>query len=224
VWPQRSLNRTDEQGYFRIGPVAHGIQDFELYCPSRTIPHPPLLAKRIYVRTQDSLTLAVPGMDPVRIHARTPDSLVMNLQVDASLCAEPPYREVTGEFRGVWSTVYGKNAFSVCADNVLAISSVARRFGDEDNGWSNLVAWVMLTGRAVGDWQRFEKSISALSDSARMMLAVGTPVQWHGTLKGPGEFGPMGQSAYEMIVDSVQSIGSDDTRVCQHPRLLHANP
>ena len=180
--------RTDAHGHFLIAPVAVGIQGFELNCPSRTLLGLPLLSKRIRV---------APG-----------DSLVIDVRVDSTLCSEPPYREVTGEFRGFWATGFEESAFSMCADSTLGIPQ-RDQFGGSDD-WSDLVAWVTLTDRAAAEWRQLE--------AARRGKSSEVPyVRWHGTLKGPGIYGHMGVSAYEMRVDHVQYIGTGDSRVCRSP-------
>jgi hypothetical protein len=154
-----------------------------------------------------------------RIRVQVRDSTVIDLRVDSSVCDEPPYREVTGELRGFWSSGFEHSAFSVCADSALGIPHRPARAGDDDD-WSEVVAWVTFADQGLADWRRLEAS--PMGDSVRAAkqfgMGMGTPyVRWHGTLKGPGFFGHMGVSAYGMTVDRVSYIGIGDSRVCRQP-------
>ena len=189
--------RTDSRGHFALSQVTPGVQQFELNCPSRTLLGRQLLAKRVRVPAHDSA--------------------IVDLRVDSSLCDEPPYREVKGEFRGFYSTGFEHSAFSVCADTALGIPPRPARAGDDD-GWSEMTAWVSFTDQGLADWRRFQASPAADSAEAVERRGFGARyVRWHGTLTGPGSFGHMGVSDYQIIVDRVVYLGSGDARVCRQP-------
>lgn len=189
--------QTDSHGRFALDQVTPGVQELELNCPSRTA-----LGRRLLVK---------------RMRVLAGDSVVMALSIDMSLCDEPPYREITGDFRGHYSAGFEHSAFSVCADTRLGIAPVATAADDID-GWSEVIAWVSFTPQGLADWRRLQTTAAA--DSVRLVESRGFGwqyVRWHGTLRGPGTYGHFGGSAYEMLVDTILYLGSGDRTVCQHP-------
>lgn len=135
----------------------------------------------------------------------------LNIQVDAALCDEPPYSERRGEFRGLYWGGFEESSFLLCADSLRGIVA-----SDHNAGKSDIRAWVTLTPAARASWDR----------AATRDTVTGTGfsyVRWRGRLRGPGQYGHLGVSPYEMIVDSVAFVGPGDGASCLSPgdpRLL----
>ena len=162
----------------------------ELHCPSRTMLGRELASLEVVIESGNAT--------------------VMNYEVAPGACYEPPYSERTGVFRGHWVPGFESSEFIPCPDSSLGIGSD------------------LLPGKRV----RKSSAWATLSPAARSQSidwpdgapkdAWGNPryfVVWSGTLKGPGTYGHLGVSEFEMLVDSIAFTripGDDDCSLPAH--------
>jgi hypothetical protein len=177
---------TDTAGRYRFTQVPPGSFRLEIHCPSQAI-----VGREILNRT---VTVAVGA------------ETVINARVGRGHCAEPPYSEKTGTFRGYWTPGFESSAFRPCADRTLGVAAP------------------LLPGKRLGSpraWADFSPS----AQLSQIVWPKDTPVDawgnptyfvvWHGTLKGPGTYGHLGVSAFSMIVDTVLSVSAHAPRNCR---------
>ena len=166
---------TDAAGRYSLDRLEWPEVELELNCPSRT-----LLGKRLLTRT-------------IRLQANS--SVQVDLVVDRTLCDEPPFKKVTGEFRGAYSAGFEESSFQICADSTLGLPPAH----PQDIGRSSITAWVEYTPRAQNQtvkWPTRDK----LADNPLVY------VRWQGTLSGPGTYGHMGVSKYLFQVDTIVHV------------------
>lgn len=190
---ESGLQYTDSLGRFSINWIRPGVVNFKMVCPSRMPTGRTLLAK------------------PLRVFAN--DSVVMVVRVDQTLCEEPSYREVRGQVRGFYSSGFEESRLVLCADSMLGIPGIP-----DMPDWSDQTAWVRFSPEGLVDWN-LPRPVSA-SDSARALDLGGRGkiyVRWEGLLRGPGRFGHMGASPYEVTVEKTLYRGVGDGSVCSRP-------
>jgi hypothetical protein len=175
---------TDSLGRYELTRLPSGTHPLELYCPSRTTLGRELAKLEVAV-ARGSVT-------------------VVNYEVAPGACYEPPYSERKGVFRGHWVSGFESSDFTPCPDSSLGIGNELlpgkRLFGSS--------AWARLSPGARSqsiDWP--DGAPTDRSGNPRYFVA------WSGTLKGPGTYGHMGVSEFEMLVDSIVLVkipGDDD--------------
>ena len=165
---------TDSLGGYEINRVPPGIHQVELHCPSRTSLGSELA--RLEVEVERGATT------------------VLTYEVAPGACYEPPYSERTGLFRGHWVAGFEESDFKPCPDSTLGIGTRLlpgiRPYGSS--------AWATLSPAARSqaiDWP--DGAPRDAWGSARYFVV------WRGTLKGPGMYGHLGVSQFEMLVDSI---------------------
>jgi hypothetical protein len=84
---------------------------------------------------------------------------------------------------------------------------------DGPKGWSGIEAWATLRPQALADLVRLEAAADTSGSGGR----GGIYVKWSGLLRGPGQYGHMSVSKYEMIVERVTFVGAGDGGVCERP-------
>lgn len=165
---------TDSLGRYEIKRLPFGIHPLELHCPSRT-----------------GLGRELAMLD---VAVETGSATIVNHEVAPGACYEPPYSERKGVFRGHWVPGFESSDFKPCPDSSLGIGSdllPGKRLRRSS-------AWAKLSQAAQG--QSIDWPDGAPRD------AWGSPryfVVWSGTLKGPGMYGHMGVSEFEMLVDHI---------------------
>ena len=113
--------------------------------------------------------------------------------VDASGCDARPLRRVAGTFRGFWTPGFESSEFVPCGSDAWFVPGDSLRTEpyDERRAW----AW-LREGSIPEDFEW----PAATEDR------FGNPtfyVHWRGTIVGPGRYGHMGVSPFEIQVDSV---------------------
>jgi hypothetical protein len=125
--------------------------------------------------------------------------------VDTSECDPRPLRQVEGVFRGYYTPGFEASDFVPCAADAWFLPSDSLKTEPYDER----DAWVRLRPGSLPekfDWPRAPKD------------DFGNPtyyVQWRGTVIGPGRYGHMGVSPFELRVDSVLTLRAprrDDCR------------
>ena len=180
--------QTDSAGRYRLADIQWPEFELELHCPSRTQLGKRLLAQRVRLG---------PG------EART-----INLRINSALCDEPAPREIYGVFRGSYSGGFEESSFAPCADSALSLPLPH----PEDGGRADIDAWVRFTPKA-------QRQLAARwpHQSVRDQGSPLVYVRWRGTLRGPGTFGHLGASAYEMHVDTVLQVAPWISGACRYP-------
>jgi hypothetical protein len=168
--------RSDSAGRYVLDRIPPGATELEFHCPSATALGWPIEARVIRLRT---------GQDTV-----------VNVRVSRDLCGEPPYSERRGIFRGTYSSGFEHSNFAPCPDSALGVPL------PRPNGvgfWSAI--WVRLDSLASQPPQGLWPTVTP--DSTGHVTFF---VRWRGVLRGPGVYGHLGVSAYQLVVDSVYSV------------------
>ena len=180
---------TDSLGRYTIERVPVGTYTVEFNCPSRTMLGRALPQQRVTV-----------GEDSVSDIAVT---------VAPGSCYEPPYSELTGVFRGYWTPGFESSKFVQCTDSVMGVATTLlpgkRLFSSS--------AWAALDARAQSQ-QIHWPSHAPIDEWGNHRYFV----IWRGTLKGPGMYGHMGVSEFEMTVDSILAVRAPGPRDCSERR------
>ena len=168
---------TDSAGRYAVAQVTPGSWRLEAHCPSRAY-----VGAEIAQRTV-----------AVSAGAET----VVNIVVPPGRCAEPPYAETAGIFRGYWTPGFESSAFYPCADSTLGVAAPLlpgkRLFMP--------YAWATLLPAARGRQIAWPKNAPLDGWNNPTYFVI-----WHGVLKGPGSYGHMGVSAFSMVVDSIVDV------------------
>jgi hypothetical protein len=131
----------------------------------------------------------------------------VDFRSDASGCDPRPLRVVRGVFKGHYSSGFEHSEFIVCPGGMgQAASDTA---GMRDVGWR---AWVEFpkTRRLPGApavWPRAGPPRSSGDDGWHY-------VEWHGVLEGPGHYGHLGGSSFQLVVDSVITVRTPGKSDC----------
>jgi hypothetical protein len=178
-------NSTDSTGRYRIDTLPAGAVTVVVHCPSRTLLGRELLQQEITV-------------------AESADTR-FDVRVPPGACAEPPYAERSGTYRGHYTPGFESSRFIPCPDSTVGLTvgllPGKRLFPPS--------AWAVFSPRA-----REQGAPAWPTDAPRDDW--GNPtffVLWQGTLRGPGTYGHMGVSEFSFTVDSVLVVrrpsGSD---------------
>lgn len=140
-------------------------------------------------------TVAVSATAPVR----------RDWRVSTKGCDPRPLRRVQGMFRGYYTPGFESSEFVPCAADAWFIpgDSLRTKPHDQRSAWARLQE---------GSLPRPFTWPQAPRD------AYGNPryyVDWRGTVIGPGNYGHMGVSSFEIQVDSVAEIRAPQTGDCQ---------
>ena len=165
---------TDSTGHFRLDDITWDEVDFDVYCSSQARQGKLLVAR----------------------HMATPAGTrkTLRLLVDGRRCIAPLVHSVVGTFRGHYRTGFEESGFRMCADSASA--NRARR--GESGGFSDDGIWVRFSPDAAR--RPFPEPAAPGEGRGAIRQRY---VRWTGTLTGPGRYGQMGSSAYEIVVDSV---------------------
>jgi hypothetical protein len=127
---------------------------------------------------------------------------VLSIRADRSLCAEPEFgrRQVT--VRGLYSAGFEQSEFVPCADTGVAFAMLwgpgqLRR------------AWVESVHAGVQEFRWPAPDASGEPDYPYWY------VEWSGTLVGPGWFGHMGGSPYELDITSITVVRPEPPDDCR---------
>ena len=178
----------DSLGRFDLTNLWTPIVLLSVYCPSRTMSGDLLLARRME---------APPGQ-----------RIDLELRIDANVCQEPPYREVTGTLRGHFTAGFEISKFSACVDTGMGVHP-GPGYGRE---WAPMHIWADLTPKA---WDQLAAWLPEewVFDGGKVLY-----VRWHGTLAGPGIYGHLGVSEYEFRADSVMTVRPGNNGLdCRYP-------
>lgn len=182
---------TDSLGRYEITRLPSGTHSLELYCPSRTTLGRELATLEVTIE---------PG-----------NATVVNHEVAPGACYEPPYSERKGVFRGHWVAGFESSGFNPCPDSSLGIGTgllPGKRLGRSR-------AWATLSPAAR------RQSIDWPDNAPRDSWGPRYFVVWRGTLKGPGMYGHMGVSEFEMLVDRIVLVRIPGDGDCNRlPRQL----
>jgi len=111
-------------------------------------------------------------------------------------CDRRPLRRFSGEFRGYYTPGFESSEFVPCVEDAWFLPSDALRMSPYDQRR----AWVKLSDvRLPAEFR--------LPDAPRD--EYGNPryfVRWRGTIEGPGHYGHLGVSAFELRVDTIIEI------------------
>lgn len=120
-------------------------------------------------------------------------------------CDHRPMRTVQGVFRGYYTPGFESSEFVPCAADAWFIPSDSLRRGR----WDQRRAWARLQPGSLPDdfvWPRARRD------------RYGNPkyyVEWRGTVVGPGHYGHMGVSPFEILVDSVITLRAPREEDCR---------
>jgi hypothetical protein len=114
----------------------------------------------------------------------------VDVQVPLGHCYEPPYSEVESEFRGYVSFGFEHSSFVPCAPESLNLSRNS-----------------FLGTNSI--WVRFRTDRGALRSDTLYFAVL------RGTLKGPGRFGHLGVSAYELEVQEIEKTFEVNGQDCE---------
>jgi hypothetical protein len=138
-----------------------------------------------------SRRLDSPAMDRVTLRAvvRPDETDLGSIRVDGALCDQRPMIRKSGEFVGYYSAGFESSRFRWNGDSTMRIWVVGSRI--QARGSS--IRWPTST--------RENPRPCAL-------------VRWHGTLVGPGQYGHLGVSDYQFVVDSVSEVSEAPKASC----------
>jgi hypothetical protein len=183
-------SRTDSLGRYHLEHGGFPQTTLHLYCPTRTMLGKQLLTQLIWL----------------------PDGRTSrrNLSVDTTLCDEPEPFERRGEFAGRWLNGFEESEFTPCVDSTF--TKLPLNLFDER--LAPLHAWA-----TIGD-DAFPRSMKWPETMMRIDKYPVYFVRWSGVLRGPGRYGHMGVSKYEIVVDRLIEIRPwgyfDQGRACTH--------
>ncbi|HEX6039373.1 carboxypeptidase-like regulatory domain-containing protein [Longimicrobium sp.] len=134
--------------------------------------------------------------------------------VDTAVCDPRPLRSITGAFRGYYTPGFESSEFVPCMEDAWFVPSDSLRTGSLDQRR----AWAILRGA------RFPDGFTP-GDAPRD--SYGNPryyVHWRGTVTGPGSYGHMGVSIFEMRVDSVLELRAPRVDDCAPVQAARGDP
>jgi hypothetical protein len=124
------------------------------------------------------------------------------IRLPVTECAEPPIRTISGEFSGHYTTGYESSDFRPC--NGLPVEG--KVYGDSlDDAWVEFSSRVDVMKMK---WPKFPDTVSYPTVYAR----------WVGTLTGPGAYGHLGVSTYQLLVDRILEIRKPKRGDCDRAR------
>jgi len=126
------------------------------------------------------------------------------IEVDASVCVEPPVRSVRRRFKGLYSWGFEYATFLPC-EGMPAESSY---YADAGSYWATLPDSIST---AVDDAAPETKT--TWRDGRRVY------VEWLGTATGPGSYGHMGGALYNLDVEALYKVSATIPTHCQPPEL-----
>lgn len=172
----RGRERSDAEGQYVLDRIPAGSIDLEFHCPSATLLGWPIEARKITLRA---------GQDTV-----------VDVRVALGVCGEPPYSERRGTFRGTFSLGFEESRFVPCPDSLLGLPLPRPKAM-----WLGGTIWVEFdsasSGSSAAAWPNVIPDVTGSTTYF---------VMWHGVLKGPGTYGHMGVSDYQLEVDTVYSV------------------
>lgn len=135
----------------------------------------------------------------------------VDFRSDASGCDPRPLRILRGVFKGHYSSGFEHSEFILCPGSVGPMPSDTAGVGDL--GWR---AWVEFpkTGRLPGSptvWPRAGPPRFSGDDGWHY-------VEWHGVLEGPGHYGHLGGSGFQVVVDSLITVRTPGKSDCASRR------
>ncbi len=178
-------HETDSSGRYAVGRLPNGYWEIEYHCPSLT-----MLGRALPIRR------ASVGLKAAEV----------NVVVPPGACYEPPYFEQEGVFRGHWTRQFEGDAFSPC--------NADKKGGVMLPEMGGIHPWFARI------WPTISRSSSAEAQVERWPWPTPKPlddtyfVEWRGTLRGPGMYGHMGVSGFEMRVDTILSLRVAGRRDC----------
>lgn len=146
---------------------------------------------------------------PIAIHPmpRGRDSVIYDLAVPQGYCDPEPFREVRLTLDGWYRSEFEGSRLEPCPSPSLPRRLWRPAMRDSVSFWG-ADPWVKWTKRV--QW-----------DTAPPPLHSGAVSRWFvrviGTLRGPGEYGHMGVSQYELEVDSLVTIRTPEADDCATP-------
>lgn len=177
---------TDSTGRYWLSGLPDGMVSIIAHCPSASG-----IGARI---VEDSVVVAA---------GRTS---TLDIRVPPNTCVEPPYSERRGIFRGFYTPGFESSGFLPCADSTLGVTAPLlpgkRLFGT--TAWADFAPAVRNQHI---DWPK-DAPKDAYDNETYFVV-------WRGVLKGPGQYGHMGVSAFSMVVDSVISVGVKKPADCR---------
>ena len=191
-WPARQGRfPTDAGGRFRLEWVEPGRVTLDVNCPSRTSLGPHVL---------DTAVVADTGK-----------ILAVELRIDGRRCAEPDSGSRRIRVRGVYSAGFEESRFVPCV-----VSEP-----EQDSLWRAphlRRAWISfaprLRGREFARWPKPKSQPFRATENEPPRYPTWY-VDWSGTFSGPGRFGHMGVSPYELRVDSVATVRLEVPSSCK---------
>jgi hypothetical protein len=123
-------------------------------------------------------------------------------------CDHRPVRRVTGVFRGHYTPGFESSEFVPCAADAWFIP------GDSLDSYRIDARRAWATWRP-GDANKLKWPAVPLDDHGYPRYYV----RWRGTVVGPGNYGHMGISPFEFLVDTVVEIRAPGPRDC--PQVIH---
>jgi hypothetical protein len=139
--------------------------------------------------------------DSIRVSAREP--VRRNWTVPTSGCDRRPLRRLPGTFRGYYVSGFESSEFRPCSEDAwfLPGDSLETKRYDQRRAWARFVSGA-LDGFV---WPRVRRR----HGDARYY------VEWRGTVVGPGHYGHMGISAFQLCVDSLITVRPPRRGDCQ---------
>lgn len=184
-WVTSRCGRTDSTGTYRVDSIPSGRRRVSVLCET--------------VRGLGSKHLA---SDSVALDEGA--SVRRDWLVPSIGCDPRPIRRMTGFFRGHYTPGFEASEFVPCAADGWFVP------GDSLDWYSfnNRRAWVEW---APGFNQRLEWPRAPRDAYGNSRFYV----RWRGTVVGPGRYGHMGVSAFEIRVDSVAELRAPNKRDCR---------
>ena len=119
-----------------------------------------------------------------------------NWVVGTAGCDPRPLRRVSGIFRGYYTPGFESSEFVPCVEDAWFLQSDSLR----SKPYDERRAWAYLGRRSVPDNFKWPRAPEDDFGYRRYY------VQWRGTVVGPGHYGHMGVSPFEIHVDSVLTL------------------